>query len=135
MEPAAFNRFCPSKTDNDRPGDVTICPSDDLGTVIAVDVTVCNATSCRGTVAKEKQKMDHYMKRFKNLKSTIFYPFALTLEGEGGPSARKLCSYMAMKMAASPSNGLNLRVVHGGTSSRGWQTASRQALVCTLCAV
>ena len=40
LEPAAFNRFCPSKASKQRPGDVTICPVDDLGTVIAVDVTV-----------------------------------------------------------------------------------------------
>ena len=37
----------------------------------------------------------------------MFYPFALTLEGEGGPSARDLCSEMAGRIARSPSNGLS----------------------------
>lgn len=57
---------------------------------------------------KQPQESKQYANIFRDRKATIFYPFALTVEGEGGPAARRLCAYMARKMAASSSNGLNL---------------------------
>ena len=42
---------------------------------------------------------------------------ALTVEGEGGPSARHLCGYMARKIATASSNGHCTSLVRGATSS------------------
>ena len=49
-----------------------------------------------------------YANIFRDRKATTFYPFALTVEGEGGPSARQLCGYMARKISTASSNALNL---------------------------
>ena len=100
--------MCETKNTARRPGDVTICPLDERGTVIAVDATVRCTRSCGGAAKAEATKSKKYANIFRDRKATIFYPFALTVEGEGGPAARRLCAYMARKMAASSSNGLNL---------------------------
>ena len=108
LEPTAFNRVCETRNTARRPGDVTICPLDERGTVIAVDVTVRCTRTCGGAAKAEAAKSKKYANIFRDRKATTFYPFALTVEGEGGPSARQLCGYMARKIATASSNALNL---------------------------
>ena len=109
-------------------------PVDMLGTVWAVDVTIPGRFASRGAENAEKVKARKCFSYFKERKNTAFYPFALTLEGEGGPSTRRLCASLAIRMANSPSNGLNLS---GAWRSiiRGWQMASRVASADRSCAV
>ena len=107
LEPTAFNRVCETRNTARRPGDVTICPLDERGTVIAVDVTVRCTRACGGAAKAEAAKTKKYANIFRDRKATTFYPFALTVEGEGGTAARQLCQLMAQKIAASRTNALN----------------------------
>ena len=117
---------------------MTICPVDDLGTVWAVDVTVRGRHASRGAENAEKKKMRYYNRYFFGRKGTVFYPFALTLEGEGGPSAKKLCAKLALAIKRSPASGMSVpgawryivaRLANGFASGVGGQIVQYEKLV------
>jgi hypothetical protein len=108
LEPSALNRLSPSRGSLRRPGDVTIVPLDGRGTVVAVDATVRCARAVKGAAAAESDKFKSYASFFSGRPGALFFPFAVTVEGEAGPSARRFCARMASMLALSKGSGLNL---------------------------